>query len=74
MNQELGIKWFEKRISYHRYRFINTVKPEHSGHPWDPKKLAVVNRWPLFGGSQKNAISNVWYCQLRWCQNIVEAA
>jgi hypothetical protein len=31
----------------------HTVKPEHSGHPWDPKKLAVVNRWPLFGGSKK---------------------
>jgi hypothetical protein len=31
----------------------NTVKPEHSGHPWDPKKLAVVHRWPLFGGSKK---------------------
>ncbi len=33
--------------------FLGTVKPEHSGHPWDPKKLAVVHRWPLFGGSKK---------------------
>jgi hypothetical protein len=27
-----------------------TVKPVYNGHPWDPKKVAVVPRWPVFGG------------------------
>jgi hypothetical protein len=27
---------------------ILTVKPVYNGHPWDPKILAVVDRWPLF--------------------------
>jgi hypothetical protein len=30
--------------------FANTVKPVYNGHPWDPKKVAVVQRWPVFGG------------------------
>jgi hypothetical protein len=28
----------------------NTVKPVYNGHPRDPKKAAVVQRWPVFGG------------------------
>jgi hypothetical protein len=27
-----------------------TVKLVYSSHPWDPKKAAVVQRWPVFGG------------------------
>jgi hypothetical protein len=27
-----------------------TVKPVYNGHPWDQKKVAVVQRWSLFGG------------------------
>jgi hypothetical protein len=30
---------------------LSTVKPVYNGHPWDPKKVAVVKRWPLFKGS-----------------------
>jgi hypothetical protein len=29
---------------------INTVKPVYNNHPWDPKIVAVVDRWPLFRG------------------------
>jgi hypothetical protein len=28
----------------------NTVKPVYNGHPWDPQKVAVAQRWPVFGG------------------------
>ncbi len=28
----------------------NTVKPVYNGHPRDPKKVAVVQSWPAFGG------------------------
>ena len=30
--------------------FKDTVKPVYNGHPWDPKILAVVDKWPLFRG------------------------
>jgi hypothetical protein len=30
--------------------YNNTVKPVYNGHPWDPKIVAVVHRWPLFRG------------------------
>ena len=29
---------------------ISTVKPVYNGHPWNPKKVAVAQRWPVFGG------------------------
>ncbi len=29
---------------------LYTVKPVYNAHPWDPKILAVVDRWPLFRG------------------------
>ena len=28
----------------------STVKPVYNGHPWDPKKAAVVQSWPVFTG------------------------
>jgi hypothetical protein len=27
-----------------------TVKPVYNDHPWDPPKVAVVQRWSVFGG------------------------
>ena len=30
--------------------FVNTAKPVYNGHPWDPKKVAVVHRWSLCRG------------------------
>jgi hypothetical protein len=30
--------------------YNNTVKPVCNGHPWGPKIVAVVHRWPLFRG------------------------
>ncbi len=34
------------------YNFSNksTVKPVYNDHPWDPQKVAVVQRWSVFGG------------------------
>ena len=29
---------------------LSTVKPVHNDHPWDPKIVAVVDRWLLYGG------------------------
>jgi hypothetical protein len=29
-----------------------TVKPEYNHQPWDSKKVAVVQRQPLLGGSK----------------------
>jgi hypothetical protein len=31
--------------------FKNTVKPVYNDHPWDWKKVVVVQRWLLFRGS-----------------------
>ena len=33
-----------------------TVKPVYNDHPWDQKKVVVVQRWSLFGGSQFSLI------------------
>jgi hypothetical protein len=30
--------------------FQSTVKPVYNGHPWDPKKVAAVQSWPVFTG------------------------
>ena len=30
--------------------FGSTVKPVYNGHPWDPKKVAVVQSWLVFTG------------------------
>jgi hypothetical protein len=30
--------------------FVSTVKPVYNGHPWDPKKVAFVQSWPVFTG------------------------
>ena len=32
--------------------FEYTVKPEYNDQPWDSKKVAVVQRRPLLGGSK----------------------
>jgi hypothetical protein len=38
-----------------------TVKPVYNGHPWDPKKAAVVQSWPVFTGfSIKIGIKVAW--------------
>ena len=29
---------------------LSTVKPVYNDHPWDPKIVAVVDRWSLFKG------------------------
>jgi hypothetical protein len=35
----------------------STVEPVNNDHPWDPKIVAVVDRWSLFRGSFINTIS-----------------
>jgi hypothetical protein len=30
--------------------FSTTVKPVYNGNPWDPKKVAVVQSWPVSTG------------------------
>ena len=32
-------------------RLYLTVKPAYNDHSWDPKFVAVVDRWSLFRGS-----------------------
>jgi len=32
--------------------FGNTVKPVYNSHPRDWTKLAVIDRWPLYRGSE----------------------
>ena len=32
-------------------RIENTVKHVYNDHPWDPKFVAVVDRWSLFRGT-----------------------
>jgi hypothetical protein len=27
---------------------VSTVKPVYNSHPWNPPKVAVVQRWPVF--------------------------
>jgi hypothetical protein len=34
-----------------RAYFVCTVKPVYNDHPWDRKKVVVVQRWSLFRGS-----------------------
>jgi hypothetical protein len=29
---------------------VDTVKPVYNGHPWDPKKVAVIQSWPVVTG------------------------
>ncbi len=41
-------KKLEATISNHS--FLNTVKLVYNDHPWDPKIVAVVDRWSLFRG------------------------
>jgi hypothetical protein len=30
--------------------FLTSVKPVYNDHPWDPEKVAAVDRWSLFIG------------------------
>ncbi len=41
---------FEKLLVCLIYLLAHTVKPVYNSHHWDPKKVAVVQRWPAFGG------------------------
>jgi hypothetical protein len=34
---------------------FNTVKPVHNGHPWDPEKVAVVQRVAAVQGWIQNS-------------------
>ncbi len=51
--------FFKKKTSYLKislknrfssYRNSSTVKPVYNGHPWDPKKVAAVQTWPVCTG------------------------
>ncbi len=35
----------------------NTVKHAYKDYPWDPKTVAVVDRWSMFGGYLSNKSS-----------------
>jgi hypothetical protein len=35
-----------------------TIKPVYNDHPWFPKIVAVVDRWPLFSGHICNKTCN----------------
>ncbi len=36
---------------------MGTVKPVYNGHPWDPKIVAVVDRWSLFVDSSLTVVT-----------------
>ena len=44
---------FPQKTTPSRYgaEFLSTVKPVYNDHPWDPKMVAVVDRWSLFRGT-----------------------
>ncbi len=50
---------------------LYTVKPVYNGHPWDSKKVAVVQKWSLFRGwtvnIEKLGIKLVWPLQTSGC-------
>jgi hypothetical protein len=39
----------------HTHIFVYTVKPAYNGHPWDPKKVAVVQRVAAVQGLVQNS-------------------
>jgi hypothetical protein len=61
--QDLGTLCCKKNVSID----LSTVKPVYNGHPRDPKILAVVQRWPVFGGfSIKIGIKIILAVVQRW--------
>jgi hypothetical protein len=44
----INIKQHHIKITLRGFRC--TVKPVYNGHPWDPKKVVVVQSWPVFTG------------------------
>jgi hypothetical protein len=50
MGKKLGD--YNNKIFYQhgKKNFVIPVKPACNSHPWDPKIVAVVHRWPLFRG------------------------
>ena len=42
-------------MTWHVYSFCNTVKPVHNSHPWDPQKVAVVQRVAAVQGLVQNS-------------------
>jgi hypothetical protein len=49
-NYPQTLKNIEGKTTLGIYKGANTVKPVYNGHPWDPQKVAVAQRWPVFGG------------------------
>ncbi len=45
---KLYLKLKESLLSLKIYLYI--IKPVYNGQPWDPKIVAVVDRWSLFRG------------------------
>jgi hypothetical protein len=48
------IKW-PGLFAEHVYSFCNAVKPVHNSHPWDPQKVAVVQRVAAGQGLVQNS-------------------
>jgi len=53
--------------------YVYVVKPVYKGHSREPAKLVVIDRWPLFGGSEIWPLVSLWdymicfiqiYCKL----------
>ncbi len=40
------------------YTFEDTFKPVYNDHPWDPKIVAVVDKWSLFRGYLSKKVLN----------------
>jgi hypothetical protein len=39
--------------------FVNTVKPVYNYHPWDSKKVVIIQKWSLFRGWSFKIIINI---------------
>jgi len=49
--QQHNIPSNQEKVTSRLKWFKCTVKPVYNGHPWDPKIMAVVDRWSLFRGT-----------------------
>jgi hypothetical protein len=45
---------------------MSTVKPAYKDQPWDPKKVAVIQRWSVFGGFSIKIDTKIIWLDLVW--------
>ena len=64
LDRRLFLQFFRTEISQYSWLFslsrkkCSTVKPAYNDHTWEPKLVAVVDRWSLFRGHLRNINKN----------------